>query len=75
MGLVASQAPISVFLTLTADVRDEMHMDVPDALIPGCAVCAKPLPVVFKCSRCRVKQYCGTACQAADWPSHKLECV
>lgn len=27
------------------------------------------------CSGCRAVGYCGTACQKADWPAHKLQCT
>ncbi|KZV78345.1 SET domain-containing protein [Exidia glandulosa HHB12029] len=28
-----------------------------------------------RCSKCAVAYYCSTACQNADWPMHKPECV
>lgn len=28
-----------------------------------------------RCGRCRVVQYCGRACQQADWPDHRIECA
>jgi hypothetical protein len=30
--------------------------------------------VVKACGRCKVAAYCGTECQMADWPDHKLWC-
>ncbi|KAF7944192.1 hypothetical protein EAE96_010594 [Botrytis aclada] len=39
-----------------------------------CAVCYKQVEKVLRCSRCRSRQYCGTNCQAKDWPTHKATC-
>jgi hypothetical protein len=27
-----------------------------------------------KCTGCKVVFYCGTTCQKADWPAHKVMC-
>jgi hypothetical protein len=64
----------SFALTLVADLRDEMDLDVPTALGPVCAACGEALEVVACCSRCNVQRYCGPQCQKADWPAHKLNC-
>jgi hypothetical protein len=29
---------------------------------------------LLKCSRCKLRAYCGKECQAADWPTHKAPC-
>lgn len=28
----------------------------------------------FKCSRCKIGEYCSKACQTADWKDHKMVC-
>mmetsp|Transcript_13076 Transcript_13076/g.39518 ORF Transcript_13076/g.39518 Transcript_13076/m.39518 type:complete len:279 (-) Transcript_13076:20-856(-) len=44
-----------------------------------CRVCGKNGRVADKtirrCGRCKVATYCSATCQAADWPSHKRDCV
>ncbi|KAH9890211.1 hypothetical protein F4778DRAFT_752983 [Xylariomycetidae sp. FL2044] len=42
--------------------------------MPGkmCVMCAAP--DAQRCSRCRSAHYCSKACQAHDWPSHKILC-
>jgi len=46
--------------------------------MPGqlCAACSKPPTDSYLriCSRCKATQYCSTACQGSDWPSHKEHC-
>lgn len=37
-----------------------------------CQICHRPAS--HRCSRCRVAEYCGRACQLADWARHKREC-
>lgn len=39
----------------------------------GCVVCHATTPVKH-CGRCHIPQYCSTACQKADWKSHKPSC-
>jgi len=28
----------------------------------------------MQCARCKARTYCGTICQASDWPTHKKVC-
>ncbi|CAK0881551.1 unnamed protein product [Prorocentrum cordatum] len=37
-----------------------------------CAVCGKKAR--FHCSRCRLRRYCSSSCQRADWPKHQVAC-
>jgi len=39
----------------------------------SCQMCSWPAET--RCSRCRVVRYCSRHCQAADYPTHKLNCV
>lgn len=41
-----------------------------------CEVCRKGEEEVTlqRCSTCKEHNYCSTACQRADWPTHKLTC-
>ena len=38
----------------------------------ACNVCNSPS--MYRCSRCKVMQYCSDACQYTDWKVHKLAC-
>lgn len=43
-----------------------------------CACCEVAIPEdarVMRCSRCKQTIYCGSTCQAKDWPKHKKVCV
>ena len=31
-------------------------------------------PSTKRCGRCRLRRYCSTECQQADWPDHKPHC-
>lgn len=50
-------------------VGDAMKLPSPSL----CAVCSAHS--TFRCSRCRAAEYCGRACQAADWKRHRLLCT
>jgi MYND finger len=41
-----------------------------------CCVCGKRNTNVklFKCSRCKIAEYCSKECQMADWKRHKTQC-
>lgn len=42
-----------------------------------CASCSKPAThdePLQQCSRCKSVRYCGSACQRAHWPKHKVMC-
>jgi hypothetical protein len=43
---------------------------------PGgfCVNCDKELTKVYRCSRCNVATYCGSACQKEAWKEHKEIC-
>jgi len=40
-----------------------------------CAKCRKTGVGFKRCSVCKQNTYCGAACQAADWKSHKKKCA
>jgi hypothetical protein len=40
-----------------------------------CAKCRKTGVGFKRCSVCKQNTYCGAACQAADWKSHKKKCT
>jgi hypothetical protein len=37
-----------------------------------CQVCRQPASL--RCSRCRLFNYCSSACQRTDWPQHSQKC-
>jgi hypothetical protein len=39
-----------------------------------CINCYKELTKVYRCSRCNVATYCGSACQKEAWKEHKTIC-
>jgi hypothetical protein len=41
----------------------------------SCAHCGKQGVEFKRCSRCKQASYCGTACQNANWKSHKKKCA
>lgn len=38
----------------------------------NCVVCNESAP--FKCTACKLVNYCGAAHQKKDWPKHKINC-
>merc|ERR1740121_11442 len=38
-----------------------------------CAVCGKKAR--FHCGQCRLRRYCSSLCQRADWPKHQAACA
>jgi len=47
---------------------DNKHIDY------VCNVCKISKTKLLTCARCKLVWYCGTDCQRADWPLHKLVC-
>ena len=39
-----------------------------------CINCSKELTKIYRCSRCNVATYCGSACQKEAWKEHKKIC-
>jgi tetratricopeptide (TPR) repeat protein len=39
-----------------------------------CVNCNKELAKIYRCSRCEIATYCGTACQKEAWKEHKKIC-
>ncbi|KAI5117278.1 hypothetical protein M0805_005603 [Coniferiporia weirii] len=62
--------------TVVFSVRPHVHILSRSQLGLHCTSCCVPQSStgLKKCTKCRTVYYCGTACQNADWPSHKLEC-
>jgi len=40
----------------------------------ACALCARTLPSMKRCTRCRAVLYCGRECQVKHWAAHKSAC-
>jgi hypothetical protein len=39
-----------------------------------CVNCSKTLSKIYRCSRCNIATYCGSACQKEAWKEHKKIC-
>ena len=40
-----------------------------------CSVCMLAQKKMYRCSKCKIIQYCSTECQRKDWSSHKAKCL
>lgn len=56
-------------------MQDLSEAQISPAVEPtaGCVICLRNNPAK-KCGRCHTRQYCSSACQKADWKSHRLTC-
>ncbi len=59
---------------ITAKAKDCKLPDCSGCRAGTCGVVTVTSCKLQDCSGCRSVQYCGTACQKADWPRHKPEC-
>jgi tetratricopeptide (TPR) repeat protein len=48
------------------------HLEVKKGL--RCVNCNKELTKIYRCSRCEIATYCGSACQKEAWKEHKKIC-
>ncbi|KZV92993.1 SET domain-containing protein [Exidia glandulosa HHB12029] len=58
--------------------RPHVHVISNSRISSHCATCCTEVSETVslkRCSKCAVAYYCSTACQNADWPMHKPECV
>ncbi|KAJ7091103.1 hypothetical protein C8R44DRAFT_647631 [Mycena epipterygia] len=42
--------------------------------VESCSVCAKP-GEISRCAGCKLRFYCGRACQRSDWKMHRKACA
>ncbi len=47
---------------------------VSSATALSCANCGKTDEKLLACSKCHFERYCGSECQTAQWPKHKIVC-
>ncbi|CAK8677797.1 unnamed protein product [Clavelina lepadiformis] len=43
-------------------------------MVAECKTCKQQQNIMKRCVRCKSIYYCSRACQAEDWPAHKLQC-
>jgi tetratricopeptide (TPR) repeat protein len=62
------------FATLSEEQKKALRSQLEAKKTLRCVNCSKELTKVYRCSRCNVATYCGSACQKEAWKEHKKIC-
>jgi tetratricopeptide (TPR) repeat protein len=62
------------FVELSKEENKALRSRLEAKLASFCLNCRKELTKIYRCSRCDIATYCGSACQKEAWKEHKKIC-
>jgi tetratricopeptide (TPR) repeat protein len=62
------------FVELSKEEKKTLRSQLESKRALYCVKCNKELSKVYRCSRCDLATYCGSACQREAWKEHKKVC-
>ena len=62
------------FLELSKEENKDLRSQLETKKGLYCVNCNKEMTKIYRCSRCNVATYCGSACQKEAWKEHKKIC-
>jgi tetratricopeptide (TPR) repeat protein len=62
------------FVELSQEENKVLHKQLEAKKGLHCVNCSKEVTKIYRCSRCELAMYCGSACQKEAWKEHKKIC-
>jgi tetratricopeptide (TPR) repeat protein len=62
------------YIELSKEENKALRSQLEAKMALYCVNCRKELTKVYRCSRCDIATYCGSACQKEAWKEHKKNC-
>jgi tetratricopeptide (TPR) repeat protein len=62
------------FVEVSEEEKKALRSQLEEKRELACVNCNKELSKIYRCSRCNVATYCGSACQKEAWKEHKKIC-